>query len=286
MCWTNYHGHCNYCDGKGVPEEYILSAIEKGMHSIGFSSHAPVPFNSSWNMPLDRLPSYLSEIEDLKQKYDGQINIFKSLEVDFIANVMGPMTEHTRSLGLDYVIGSVHYLGQLNNGEYWAIDSSFDVFKEGLRDIYNGDLKRLVNDFYLSQYEMLETQSPDIIGHLDKIKMHNTHELLFDESLPWYKELVRHLLELIAKKDCIVEINTKSYCQNGLLFPGPEHFAWLKELKIPVVINSDAHNPNNLTAGFMDVAVQLNQAGIQEVAVLTDKKWSMKPLTRNGIILD
>ena len=43
--YTNYHGHCHYCDGQEPPEAYVRAALEQGMRSYGFSSHAPLPYN-------------------------------------------------------------------------------------------------------------------------------------------------------------------------------------------------------------------------------------------------
>ena len=48
--WANFHTHSNYCDGKGLLDEYVAQAISLGMLSLGFSSHAPLPFESSWCM--------------------------------------------------------------------------------------------------------------------------------------------------------------------------------------------------------------------------------------------
>jgi len=284
MSWTNYHGHCHYCDGKGEPEAYVKWAIEAKMRALGFSSHAPVPFESFWNMPHERLDSYLTEIECLKSKYADNITIHKSLEVDYIDGLMGPRTEFINSLNLDYVIGSVHFLARRENGEYWAIDGSFDSFTTGLREIFGDDIKKAVREFYYLQKQMVIHQTPDIIGHLDKIKMHNKHQILFDEAASWYRDEVRDILETISRTNCIVEINTKSYGRNGLLFPGEEYFKWLKELKIPVVINSDAHFPEHLLDGFKEVAGMLNYHGIHEVVVLQNRSWNSCSFDENGLL--
>lgn len=284
MSWTNYHGHCHYCDGKGEPEAYVKWAIDAQMLAIGFSSHAPVPFESFWNMPQERLESYFNEIDRLKSDYAGKIKLFKSLEVDYIDGIMGPRSPMTNSMNLDYVIGSVHFLGQKSDGEYWAIDGSFDSFADGLREIFDNDIKKAVREFYYQQKQMVIHQTPDIIGHLDKIKMHNKQQLLFDESESWYRDEVRELLETISRTNCIVEINTKSFNRNGLLFPGEEYFKWLKELKIPVVINSDAHFPEHLMVGFKEVVAMLMHHGIHNVAVLENGQWCCCKINENGLV--
>ena len=108
--WTNYHGHCNYCDGRGEMEAYIKKAIEYGMKNIGISSHAPVPFNVDWTMSPGKLNAYVNEIDALKAKYADEIPVYKSLEVDYIPNAISVNSAHIRNAQLDYSVGSIHFV--------------------------------------------------------------------------------------------------------------------------------------------------------------------------------
>jgi histidinol-phosphatase (PHP family) len=283
MSWTNYHGHCHYCDGNGAPVDYIVAAISKGMPSLGFSSHAPVPFESFWNMPQHRLNDYVIEIKQLKAQFAEQVDVLLSLEIDYVEDVMGPSDAHYASLGLDYTIGSVHFMGEFGNGERWAIDGSFESFQRGLDDIYQGNIKRLVCEFFEKQRNMLVAHRPTIIGHFDKIKMHNAVKPLFDENAPWYRNEVRHLLEVASRCGTIIEINTKSLSRNGMLFPDASCFSWLRELKLPIVLNSDAHYPNHLDAGFAVVAQQLLDNGIVELMLLKNNVWNAVGFSYKGV---
>ena len=273
MRWANYHGHCNYCDGKGKIEDYVVNAIEFGMDAIGISSHAPVPFETTWTMRPEKLTAYLSEIKDLKEKYKDDIVVLTSLEVDYIPGLAGPVSELIKSSNLDYVIGSIHFMGTFDDGEHWAIDGSFNDFLKGLHEIYNDDMKKVVSDFYSLQRDMVTSSAPDIIGHMDKIKMHNLKREMFDESSVWYRDELRHTLEVIKEYGTIVEINTKAFPAKGMLFPGRESFSWLKELRIPVTINSDAHTPGDLLNGFREVAAMLQEAGIEYLHEFIDGRW-------------
>ena len=38
----SYHVHTQFCDGRSTAEEMVLSAIENGFDSLGFSSHGHV----------------------------------------------------------------------------------------------------------------------------------------------------------------------------------------------------------------------------------------------------
>lgn len=286
MGWTNYHGHCEYCDGQEKIEEYITKAIELKMNTIGISSHAPVPFPTDWNMPAFKLNDYLEEVESLKKKYKDQINVYKSLEVDYIPGLASPKAEMIIQANLDYTVGSVHFIGQMNDGTHWAVDAPADEFLKGLEETFNGDIKRAAKRYYELQREMIELGTPDIIGHMDKVKMHNKAFKLFNESDQWYIDEVNKTLELIKEKGVIVEINTKAYYRDGHLFPGPEHFGKIKELNIPITINSDAHHPDRLTNAFSEVAQMLIEAGFTHTTELVEGEWKEVILSPEGILVN
>ncbi len=284
MIWTNYHGHCNYCDGHQNMEAYIIAAINNKMPVLGISSHAPVPFDCFWTMKKERLQSYNHELKVLQKKYDNQLTILRSLEVDYVPDVFGCSTEYIRDLNLDYIVASIHFIKQLNDGTYWAIDGSFEEFEQGLNEIFQGNIEAVVREFYRLNREMIQNQSFEIIGHLDKIKMHNAVKPLFDEKADWYISEVEQTLDVIARHNIIVEINTKSFKKNGLLFPGEEWFAKMKEKNISVTINSDAHYPEKLTEGFAEVTAMLKKAGYLTLKEYKDEKWQEIPFDENGLL--
>src|SRR5687767_9147307 len=101
--WTNYHTHCNFCDGKENPEKYIEQAIKLEMPVLGFSSHAPLPFDCLWCMPTESLDDYLAFIDAARTRFP-EIEIYKGLEVDYIPGTVTPSDFRSQ---LDYTIGSV-----------------------------------------------------------------------------------------------------------------------------------------------------------------------------------
>lgn len=40
---TNYHSHCDFCDGHAPMELFVREAVKEGFSSYGISSHAPFP---------------------------------------------------------------------------------------------------------------------------------------------------------------------------------------------------------------------------------------------------
>jgi len=265
MGWANYHGHSYFCDGHESPEMYVQQAIALGMKVLGISSHAPVPFFTEWNMDASKLPRYIELMSALKEKYQEQIKLLTSLEVDYIPGMAGPTHERITSAGLDYVVGSVHFVGAYNDGQPFSIDDSTDDFSRGVNEIYGGDIRKAVEHYFNLQREMLDREPPDILGHMDKIRMHNRNRFFFDESASWYRQQIHDTLKLAAEKGTVVEINTKYFDTADLSFPSRDHFKWMLENKIPLTISSDAHHPDKLLSGFETMVKLLQETGFERL---------------------
>jgi histidinol-phosphatase (PHP family) len=263
--WANYHGHCFYCDGKEEPEVYVKNAIQSGMKVLGISSHAPVGFDTDWNMKEEKLPEYLDELSGLKQKYRNDIKLLTSMEVDYIPGETGPAHQRVVNSNLDYIVGSVHFVDAYKDGNHFSIDDSTEDFEKGLNQIFGGDIQKLVKRYFELQNEMLVKEPPHILGHMDKIRMHNRNRFFFNEKDDWYLDEVRGTMKLAAEKGVVVEINTKYFERANFSFPSRDQFKWMAEEKIPVTLNSDAHHPDKLLSGFKEILQMVEESGISEL---------------------
>jgi len=286
MRWTNYHSHTNFSDGSHPPEFYADAAVEAGMAAYGFSCHAPVTFPTDWTMQASELGHYLSEIERIKAKYQGQIPIFKSLEIDFLPG--SPMCWLTtrKSWGLDYCIASIHFVDAFPDGTPWNIDTSLVLFQRGLDEIFGGNIRKATERFYELSLIMIEDMRPDIIGHLDKIKMFCMAGL--NQNQQWYRDLVTHLLDTMKKHGTIMEINTRGYYKGKIdeMYPSQWIMREGYTRGIPVTICSDCHHPSELILGYEQAALQLAEVGYRTLSVLENGKWVQKNFTpQTGIII-
>ncbi len=285
--WTNYHSHCYFCDGNSHPEEYARAALERKMAAYGYSSHAPVPFGCQWTMKKARLKAYFKNIKSIKEAYSNHIEIYAGLETDFIPQIMGPEDFMREGWDIDYTIGSIHFVGQFEDGRYWEVDGNYDVFLEGLEHIYNGDIQQVIHHYYARTRDMVEQSCPDVIGHLDKIKMQNKDSIHFSESDDWYKAEVLDTLSVIAKSKAIIEVNTRGLYKTICDEPYPS--LWIldamRTLNIPVTLSSDAHKPEEVDADFEQTAVVLMNCGYEEVRVLLNNQWTDVTFDENGLHL-
>ena len=272
----NHHTHNRFCDGAGEPEDYILAALDRDFHTLGFSSHAPVPFKNNFAIAGEaQLLDYCSVIRELQKKYAGRINVFLGLELDFISGISEDFREIKDRCGLDYTIGSVHLVRNGNSDGLWFIDGpKVESYDSGLMEIFGGDVRAAVTAYYKQVNEMVVTQKPDIIGHFDKVKMHNKGRY-FSEDEPWYRKLVMELLETLEQSGVIIEINTrgiyKKRCMD--LYPG----VWiLKEIKrkgLPVTLSSDAHRPDEINGHYKETLDILKNIGFRDLLYLSPDGW-------------
>jgi histidinol-phosphatase (PHP family) len=276
--WTNFHTHTRFCDGADEPEKYVEEAVRQGFESLGFSAHAPLPYDNPWSLKSIEIEKYKKEILRLKEKYADKINVFIALEADYIPEVSTPHSVFKNNIGLDYIIGGVHLVKKKDTDKLWFIDGSrVESYDEGVKDIFNGNIEEAVGAYFSQITEMVQTQKPDIIAHFDKIKMHNK-DRYFLESDAWYKKLVNQSINVIEWSGCIVEVNTRGlYKKRSDSFYPSRHILELCYLKkIPVTLSSDAHKPEELSLYFNEAVELLKDVGFIKIMVYTKDGWKSK----------
>jgi histidinol-phosphatase (PHP family) len=148
-----------------------------------------------------------------------------------------------------------------------------------LKELFRGDIRVAVTAYYRQIQLMTSNEKPDIIGHLDKIKMYN-RDRYFSEEDPWYLDLVDETLELIRDTGCVVEVNTRGLYKkrSNTFFPGPVILKKMHHMNIPVTRSSDAHKPHELSLGFDEGRKQLLESGFQSMLTRTTMGWKEIPL--------
>jgi len=281
----NLHTHTRFSDGSSDPEDYIKEAIHQGFDTLGFSDHSPVPFENNFAIREEEVEKYIQAILQLKNTYSFMsaapgINILLALEIDYIPGVTLPINHYHKKHPFDYFIGSVHLVKNEDSGKLWFIDGpDIKIYDNGLKEIFSGDARMAVTAYYRQVQEMIVTQKPDIVGHLDKIKMYN-RDRFFSEEEPWYVKLVEETLDLAAAAGCVIEVNTRGIYKkrSETLFPGPEVLKKIRLRNIPVTITSDAHKPHELSLCFEETRKALMDLGFESTWLKTAESWKEIPI--------
>ena len=247
---SNYHTHSSYCDGKATPREMVEFAVAHGFSALGFSGHCPLPFENTFS--ITDYEGYCREVRSLQEEYADRIEISLGLEIDYVPGMLESFTPLIEQGGLDYTIGSVHLIPAnttpRGDEDLWFIDGSkYERYDEGLFRLFGGDIKRGVRAYFHQQNAMLERNRPTIVGHPDKIVMHN-RDRYFHEDEPWYRDLALETIHLIHELGLICEINTRGIYKgrHADYYPGKWLIREMKQLRIPVIVSTDAHAPEDL----------------------------------------
>jgi len=277
MILTNYHTHSRYCDGKGELEEVVHYALSKNFTALGFSSHAPVE-GEDWTMSGSGLLAYMEEIEQLKTKYQGQLEIYRGLEIDYIPSGSNAMSPYFQNLNLDYSVGSFHMFN--HQGKLWAVDGPDEHFKFLLDQVFRGSMAAFSEGYYQQVAAMLKTGGFEILGHMDLIKKKNSQNRFFREDAPWYQNQIRKILDAVYAWGGVMELNTGGISRNAIdsVYPSPWIIQKAVKLGIPMCINSDSHLPEHLDFYFEESRQILKEAGLKTLRVLLQGEWKDIPL--------
>ena len=238
---TDFHVHTCYCHGEGTPEEYVQSAIRKGMPKLGLVGHAFTDFDGSYCMP-QRAEDFRREIARLKEAYAGKIELFCGVEMDAFSDEDPKL--------FDYALGSVHYVEV--NGAYYSVDHTEEIQKAMVREIFGGDWYSFAENYYRTVGEVVGRTDCDIIGHFDLLTKFNEGGALFDETHPRYVAAWQEAAEKLLKTGRLFEINMGAIGR-GLRtepYPALPIAKRLAEHGARFVLSSDAHKPENIGLVF------------------------------------
>ncbi len=67
-------------------------------------------------MKTNKLDDCIRDILNLKRKYEKETGLFLGLELDFLKDYPDYNSGYFKKYGIEYIIGSVHYMGILHDG--------------------------------------------------------------------------------------------------------------------------------------------------------------------------
>lgn len=269
----DYHTHHERCGhAVGKLEEYVQRGIQLGLQQLGLSDHLPLihvdpaSYYPEMAMPMAELPRYVEECLTLKERYRGVIDLRVGLEADYIEGYEDQIREILTTYPWDYLIGSVHFLGEWDITDYRQVDGwegkdELEVY----RLYYDAVKKSALSGLY------------DIIGHMDVIKRFG-----YGPQTPEGKAEVRTLeletLKVIADSGIAMELNASGLTKPcAEMFPAEHLLQEAFKLSIPLTLGSDAHDPAKLGDGLQEARSMLWHTGFRELAVFEGRRRTTVP---------
>lgn len=237
---SDFHIHSTFSDGKSTPEEMAETEYRRGFERIGFSDHSYTPFDPSYCMKRDSV-AYIDSLRFLQEKYRGKMEILIGVEKD--------MYSPDSYDEFDYKIGSKHYI--YADGEYFAVDRSWDELMNGCNKHFGGDIMALCENYFSELSKIGDYFKPDIIGHFDLICKYNEDDRYFDTNAPRYVAAEEQAIKKLVKLGVPFEINVGAISRKKRTTPYPSARAirTIYNNGGKFVYGSDSHHRDY--AGFM-----------------------------------
>lgn len=262
----DYHLHGNFCGhATGELEEYVTVAIAKRFVEIGFSAHLPkVKDPDPYHAMLEEdLPRYVDLVRELQAKYRNRITIRLGIEADFFPGYEGEIGRLIRSHPFDYVLGSIHFLGD------WHFSS-----KAG-RDRYRTEDP---DDAYVAYFDLLgqliRSDLFDVVAHPDAIRKR------------WFtpkrsmEYAFREVASLLREFSMSLEVNTAGIRrQAGSIYPEPLFLRACIDEGVSLTIGSDAHTPGDVGRDYDEAFELLRSLGVTEIASYKGRRKATRPLS-------
>jgi histidinol-phosphatase (PHP family) len=239
---TDYHMHTPLCGhATGAPRDYVLAAQKAGLEEIGFSDHNPMPTQfDDWRMAPGDLGRYVDSIEEARREFpDYPIRL--GLECDFIPGYEGHIRDLAAQAEWDYLIGSVHYITP-----DWDVDNP-----KHLKRWTEQPVEQVWQAYFDAYQKMVESCLFDFLAHPDLVKKfgHRPSGDLSRFYLP--------MLDAAAEAGAVLEVSTAGLRKDvHEIYPSRDFLVAAHARHIPIVINSDAHAPEEVAYEF-DLAYAL-----------------------------
>lgn len=254
---VDYHVHSYLCrHGEGEIDQYVEAAIARGLSEIGFSEHIPIPDldDPTGRMPIESWDVYVRDVLAAQRHY-RDITIRFGIEADYLPAHMPFVEKFLSDYPFDYVIGSVHFIGD------W--DFSHPDLRHRLDEV---GIDALHIAYYGLIAEAAATGLYDIIGHLDLPKKLGQPTIDLSES-------VSAALKAICHNDLALDVNTSGLRKGvGEIYPSADILRQAVKLGIPVTLGSDAHKPAEVADQFPETIALLKAIGYGQCSVYSARK--------------
>ncbi len=264
------HVHSPFCGHTvGAVESFAWKAWRRNLKGLIFTCHNPMPdnYSPSTRMAEKDLPRYIQMVAGLREDFGKILDIRLGLECDFFPGFEDFLKEQVKAQPYDYIIGSVH------------------PFFPEYRTRYKGKTPRETQETYFDLLaQAAESGIYDCLAHPDLIKCVTPNDWAFEDL----QDPIRACLDRVAAAGIALELNTSGlYKQYPEVNPGAGFLAEMKDRDIPVVLGSDAHQPERLADFFEGALELLQEIGYEDVSYFIERERRTVPITEglNSLVL-
>ncbi len=268
---TDYHVHMIETGEFSIDylQKYIQKAREEGIEELGISEHAYMFYETKniisnpWieNRRVLHFQDYWNMFKEAKK---AGLQVKMGIEMDYTPGKHSEMEAFIKSYPFDYVIGSVHWIGD------WGIDLAIHRKEYEKRDIYEA-----YEQYFDQIVTLAESKLFSFVGHIDLIKIFNYKP----DDQHFVEQQYDRAVEALSKSGTCIEISTAGLRKPvGEIYPDPILLQKCYEANVGIVLSSDAHAPKHVGFQYDQSIALAKSVGYKEVHVFSSGNRMSYPL--------
>ncbi len=272
MIRADIHVHTDYFHAKNNVKDMYISAMAKGLEYFGFSEHSPLPDGFSCLLYREgdlhqAFDDYVRDVLALKKEVSEKKGeepypkILLGVELDFTPTHAHWMDYIIEKYPFDYIIGTVHFVGNENIGlwghEEVSLEKKFNFFEQ----------------YYHTLAELAKWGKADIVAHPDFVKI-----FCIDDFNAWLNrksslQCIENALLAIKDSGMALEVSTgglNKKCKQ--IHPSPQIMELVAKHALEISFGSDTHNINTVAYAFDDLAAFAASYGYKRHVIFENRQ--------------
>ena len=272
---TDYHLHLRP-DDVGSAEthfteanvaEYLAAAKRRGIDELGVSEHV---YRFTQALDYWRNPFWETQAHDDLDAYCEFVRttpLKLGIEADYVRGAEDGIANLLEARDFDYVVGSVHYLGEAGAVD----DSRYDVWET------ISDPDELWRTYFEWIADVARSGLFDILAHPDLVK-------LWGDARPAPTRDPRTYYEpavvAVAEWGIAVEVSTAGLRKHvGEIYPSPAFAEMCVEAGAEFALSSDAHAPEQVGFAYEQALEFLADLGVERICAFVGRERRTEPLS-------
>ena len=274
-------------------EPVVEQAMRRGFPSVTFVIHTPRLTRFRYRAERETMVKFIRgdaayfgftrRMEELRDKYRGGISLRYGVELEWMGPGLGLQWGRSKlfqAYGADFVLGSVHFSSEGIPYDYSKEDTEELIRRRGgLESFWAGYLDEVI-EMVDASWDMIH-----VVSHLDLPKLFApVPEPLrnLDSSSHFLARRARTLLEMVSDLNLALDVNTAGLRKGSGLFPDPHLLERACQLRIPIAIGSDAHQPEDIGRDHGEVVEAARRAGYRWYVSFSRGITEKRPLSAGG----
>ncbi len=261
---VDYHVHTHFsCDCTYSMEDMCRAAIAAGVSQIAFCEHEEHNPGDECYHTLNH-DAYWRELRRCRDLFAGQLTIRAGIEISEPHRYAAHIEPTLAAYPWDYVLGSLHWLDEQTNTLRPEFSTRFGPGR--WRDSFRA--------YFREMQRMAGSGDFDVVAHFDYPARYFKAPPGETYDITEFEAEIRPALQALVARGKGIEINTGSL-RKGRPDPCPPPIVarWFRDMGGQILaLGSDAHRPQDITAGLAQASEIARAAGFTHIATFERRR--------------